>query len=120
MDHNTLSSSPQKKGMILINSGERLTIENTAEFAQLIREGLSDAKSKSVAVQFDPNLEIDITVLQVLCSACKTAATKDKVFSCLGEIPKSLIDLVAAAGAEHHGECKQNNDSLCLWFGGGK
>jgi len=120
MDPSTLSSSVQEDGSILINSGPRLTIENTIEFARLIREGLADAKSKSVAVQFDPDLEVDITALQVLCSACKTAATMGKAFSCQGERPKALTELVAAAGAERHGGCKQNNDGPCLWFGGGK
>ncbi len=118
MNHNQLSRSPLENGGILIASGGRLTIENTADFALLIREGL--AESNNVAVQFEPDLELDITALQVLCSACKTAAAKGKVFSCHGETPKALMDLVAAAGAERHGECKNNKDGLCPWFGGGK
>ncbi|MDD5759034.1 MAG: STAS domain-containing protein [Desulfobulbaceae bacterium] len=115
MEETTLSSSPQQEGM-LIASGKRLTIENTAEFAQQIRAGL--AESKSVAIQFDPNIEVDITSLQVLCAACKTAVVEKKVLSCRGELPKALIDLVAAAGAEFHGVCKHNKGGRCFWSGG--
>ena len=118
MKHSKLGSSRQKSGEILITSGGRLTIEDTAEFAQLIQAGLAEAQA--VSVQFDSDLVADITVLQVLCSACKTAASGGKSFFCHGAIPKALVDLVAAAGAERHGKCKQNNDGLCPWFGGGK
>ena len=118
MKHSTLGSSRQKNGDILITSGGRLTIEDTSEFAQLIQAGLAEAQA--VAIEFDPDLVADITVLQVLCSACKTAASWGKTFLCHGAIPKALVDLVAAAGTERHGRCKQNNDGLCPWFGGGK
>lgn len=118
MEQTTLGSSRQEGGEVLITSGGRLTIEETTEFAKLIRTGLAEAKG--VAVRFASELEADITVLQVLCSACKTAAAEGKTFSCHGAIPKALVDLVAAAGAERHGVCKQNNDGLCSWFGGGE
>ncbi len=111
------SSSSQKKGEIVIKSGERLTIENVADFTRLLREGLSAAKR--VAVQFDKDVEVDITVLQALCSACKTAAAEGSIFSCHGPQPKALVDLLIASGAERHGLCKNNNGSTCTWFGGG-
>lgn len=118
MQHTNLSSSRQQDGHTLINSGERLSIENMAEFARRILEGMADADT--VAVQLDANLEADITVLQVLCSACKTAAAKGKVFVCHGEIPAAVNDLVVAAGLERQGKCSYNKNRGCLWFGGGK
>lgn len=118
MEHSTLSSLPQKDGGVLIHSGERLTIENMAEFATLIKEGLAEAKS--VAVQFNANLEVDITALQVLCSAHRSAVTKGKTFVRLGEMPQSLLNLAAALGSDRHRECNYNKGNPCPWFEGEK
>jgi len=110
------SSSCQENGVIVINSGERLTIETVADFTRLIREGLS--ASKDVAVEFDANVEVDITALQVICSACKTAVAEGSTFTVRGSQPKVLADLIAASGAARHGLCKHNNNAACAWFGG--
>lgn len=118
MKQSKMSSSRQDDGMILINSGERLTIENTADFARLIQAGLAEAKS--VAVSFDPDLEVDITAMQVLCSAHRTAMTAGKVFASQGEMPQALLNLVVAVGSERHRECNYNAGSPCPWFEGGK
>lgn len=118
MEHSTLSSSLQKDGVVLVHSGERLTIDTMAEFAKLIREGL--AAAKSVVVQFNPNLEADITALQVLCSAHRTAVTKGKTFVLQGEMPAALFNLSVALGSDRHRECNYNKGNPCPWFEGGK
>jgi len=101
---------------VVLSSGARLTIESIADFTRLVRDALDGAKS--VAVAFESDLEVDITALQVLCSACKTAAAEGKSFSCSGPQPQALVDLIVAAGAEHHGACRSNNNNPCIWFGG--
>lgn len=113
-----LNSSCRENGEIIITSGDRLTIENASEFALIVREAL-DA-SKNVAIEFESGVEIDITGLQVLCSACKTAAAGDKVFSYRGQQPESLAALISESGAERQTFCKHNNDSTCIWFGGSR
>src|SRR6185369_5580573 len=95
-----LNSSYRENGEIIITSGDRLTIENAADFARLVREALE--ASKNVAVEFEPALEIDITGLQILCSACKTAAAVGKTFSYHGPQPEALAALISASGAERH------------------
>jgi len=119
MENPTLNSSGQNNDEIVISSGKRLTIDTAADFTQRIQKGLSAAGS--VAVAFDADVEVDITALQVLCSACKTAAAEEgKTFSYRGELPKTLVDLITACGAGFHGLCKHNNSSICIWFGDGK
>ena len=113
-----LNSSYRENGDIIITSGDRLTIETAAEFARLVREALE--ASKNVAVEFEPALEIDITGLQILCSACKTAASVGQTFSYHGPQPEALAALISASGAERHALCKHNNNSTCIWFGGAK
>lgn len=111
-----LMSTCRENGQIVISSGDRLTIESAADFARLINEGFQAAQH--VAVEFEPELEIDITGLQILCSACKTAAASGKTFSCSGPRSQALADMIEACGAERHAVCKQNNNSTCIWFGG--
>ena len=116
MTQSSLHSSRQQDGLILINTGERLSIDNMAEFARLIRQGMADADT--VAVQFEAKLEADITTLQVLCSACKTAAAEGKVFQCQGEVPAAMHELAVTVGLERQGECAYNKNRKCFWFGG--
>lgn len=117
MGHSVLSSSLQEDGVVLIHSGEQLTIENMAEFVTLIKEGL--AAAKSVAVQFHPDLVADITAIQAICSAHRTAATKGKTFVRQGDMPRSLLTLAAALGSDRHrGDCVHNIGHSCPWFEG--
>ena len=111
-----LNSSVRANGEIIITSGDRLTIETASEFSLLLKESLE--ASKNVAIEFDPAVEIDITGMQILCSACKSAAQSGKTFSYHGLQPEALADLIVASGAERHAVCKHNNDCTCIWFGG--
>ena len=111
-----LNSSVRENGEIVVTSGDRLTIENAAEFSRVLCEAL-DA-SKNIAIEFDPDVEIDITGVQLLCSACKSAANSGKTFSYNGLLPLKLTELIAASGAERNAVCKSNNNSICIWFGG--
>ena len=113
-----LTSSCRANGEIIITSGDRLTVDNAGAFSGLVREAL-DA-SRSVAVEFEPEVEIDITGVQILCSACKNAAAGGNSFSYHGPLPPSLADIIIACGAERHAACRHNNDFNCIWFGGAK
>ena len=112
----TLLNTEQQPIECVIDTGPRLTIETVADCQQRIRLGLNEATT--VVLAFDPELEIDITALQLLCSACKTAAAEGKQFTYRGPPPKALLDLIAAAGAERHEHCV-NNNSACFRKGGG-
>lgn len=112
----SLNSSVRENGEICITSGDRLTIETAADFSRICREAL--AASSSVTIEFEPSADIDITAVQILCSACKSAARSGKIFSFQGPQPQALADIIASSGAERHAICKHNNDSPCVWFGG--
>lgn len=111
-----LNSSVRENGEIIVTSGDRLTIENAAEFSRIIREALEG--SNNVALEFEPSVEMDLTGLQILCSACKSAAASGKTFSYNGPQPQALAAIIAGSGAERNAVCKHNNNSTCLWFGG--
>ena len=111
-----LNSSVRENGEIIITSGDRLTIETAADFSRIIREALE--ASNSVALEFEPAVEFDITGVQILCSACKSAAQSGKTFSFHGPQPQALAEIITSSGAERRAVCKYNNDSTCIWFGG--
>lgn len=111
-----LNSSVREGGETIITSGGRLTIESAADFSRIIREAL-DA-SHLVALEFEPGVEVDITTVQILCSACKSAANSGKIFTYHGLKPQALSDIISSCGAERHSVCKHNNESTCIWFGG--
>lgn len=111
-----LNSSVRENGEIIITSGSRLTIENAAEFTRITREALE--ASRNVAIEFEPDVDIDITGVQILCSACKSSAESDVTFSYHGLQPQALAEIIAMSGAERHAVCKHNNNSSCIWFGG--
>ena len=113
-----LTRTCRENGEILITSGDRLTIENAAAFMLLLREGLEE--SQFVTLELEDGVEIDVTGLQLICSACKTAASCDKTFSSHGPLPAGLEKMVEASGARRSAVCKHNLNLNCIWFGGAK
>ena len=111
-----LNSSVRETGAIIVTSGDRLTIENAAEFSRIIKEALE--ASDNVALEFESAVEIDLTGLQILCSACKSAAAAGKTFSYHGPQPQALAGIITSSGAERNAVCKHNNNTTCIWFGG--
>jgi anti-anti-sigma regulatory factor len=102
----------------VIPSGDRLTVETIADFAERIRSGMAEANT--VIIEFAENVELDITALQVFCSACRTASAAGKQFLYRGPLPETLLHLAATAGSERHDYCKTNNPSCFRQFGGSR
>lgn len=101
---------------IVIATGDHLTIENTGEFAEKIRSALNGATR--VVIDFDPNLTLDITALQLFCSACAQATAEGKVIIHRGVTPVALLELAEAAGTERQMRCRNSNRTCFRQFGG--
>lgn len=112
----SLNSFVRDGGEVIVTSGNRLAIDTASDFSRIIREALES--SHLVAIEFEPEVELDITCVQILCSACKSAANSGKVFTYHGLKPQALSDIIASCGAERRSVCKHNNESTCIWFGG--
>ncbi|MDR3629922.1 MAG: STAS domain-containing protein [Desulfocapsaceae bacterium] len=110
------STQNSSAGEVVIGSGKRLTIETIADFVSTVRRKLAEAET--VVVEFDPDVELDITSLQAFCSACMTAAAQGKTFVYREPLPKALLDLNVAAGSVRHEQCTSKNRS-CFCRGGG-
>lgn len=106
-------SSVRQDNERVIRSGVRLAIDSIADFLDLIRQALTKTTTTTIAIEFEPNMEMDITALQVFCSGCKSAAAQGKRFIHRGRLPQTLLALLAAAGAEHLKPCCNNNKWTC-------
>jgi len=102
----------------VISTTSRLTIETVAECSQRIRQGLDEAST--VVIAFEPEMEIDITALQLFCSACATAAAEGKQCLYRGQPPQALLDLLTAAGADRREHCSRNTNNSCFRLFGGQ
>jgi hypothetical protein len=111
-----MKKSEQNGNAVEISSGKRLTIETIDVFIASIRRGLAEAET--VLIEFDPDVEVDITSLQVFCSACRTARAMGKKFGFRGPMPQALTDLNLEAGSERHQECEYMN-AWCFRQSGG-
>lgn len=93
-----------------------LNIEAAAE----LHRALSGAISEAPRVVLDARqLEgLDMTILQTLCSACKTAAATGCALLLAGETPACITSLNSGIGAHMGLPCRQNNNEPCFFFGG--
>ncbi len=92
--------------------GGALTIEN----ASAIRNGLLAAfgKADHIVAAIDKTFVADLAFLQIMCSACHTAAAAGKRFSLKGGLPGKLVQTAAAAGYLRKKGCSRCKS--CLWI----
>jgi anti-anti-sigma regulatory factor len=91
----------------------RLTIEN----AERIRGRLIDALDKSdhVVVDLGVDIEVDLSFLQLLCSAHYTAAAANKTFR-LKKAPSGIFRrVIREAGYLRKTGCSRDRKKTCLW-----
>ncbi|HEY3309888.1 MAG TPA: STAS domain-containing protein [Desulfuromonadaceae bacterium] len=93
-----------------------LKIEAAAELHQTLVEAL--AESQQVVLDAKLLEEMDMSILQAVCSACKTAAAGKKSFTFDGELPVCMATLNSGIGTYQGLSCRQNNDEACRWLGG--
>ncbi len=116
MDNPGFARQCRDDGTLVISTGDHLTIANATDFSLCLRQALASAAT--VEVEFAAGVEVDITTLQILCSACKTAATEGRRLSARGAGIEALRQLIVAAGSERPGPCRLNHNNPCIWFGG--
>jgi len=94
--------------------GETLTIETSAEFKQ----ALSNALDAASQVVLDARLlqQVDIASLQLICSACRSASSRNKSLAFENDIPGCIESLRTAIGANQFNHC--NHSESCKMVGG--
>jgi anti-anti-sigma regulatory factor len=103
-----------KRGKLLIEG--ILTVDRAEE----LRKALLDALNKVNHVKFDLEkvTSIDLSCLQLLCSAHRTASLMNKEFSQSGSSSEAFKKTVTSAGLPRSIGCTETMAKGCLWIYG--
>ena len=102
-----------KRGRAIVEASESLTVEEADHLYERLRDALED-KYKSVVIDLSGTTDMDVSCLQVLCAAHKSAARMNKDIS-LSMVPALVEQAVAAAGFHKHEVCEPDLNATCLW-----
>ena len=106
----------QNEGL-LIADGE-LTVQRASDFKDMLTKAISEVNR--LEINFDMVTEVDLTCLQLLCSAHKTCLKANKALSITGRQSEALKEAIKYAGYERHKGCKVAREkNKCLWVSGG-
>lgn len=96
----------------LIFSGEM-----TVSSAEGIRTALSGSLGRvgNVMLSIDSVDEIDLSCLQLFCSAHRSAVRQNKRLSIVGEYPEGFRTIIMKTGFRRQFGCALCPDKTCLW-----
>ncbi len=97
---------------ILTLSGD-VTLENADEMRSALIKALID--NGSVSLAFDSLTRVDLSCLQLLCSAHRSAARMNKRLAFSGTWPELFKQCVEDAGYARYSGCHRDMDHSCLW-----
>ena len=94
-----------------------LTIFQASEIQTRLREALES--SDDVRITLQDVTSMDLSCLQLLCSAHRTAASGKKTLRFASPPPLLFRETVAAAGLKRYGGCAASPNTDCLYQEGG-
>jgi len=102
-----------KKSQTLVISGEA-TVASVARLKAELAKALRTAQS--VHVELERISGVDVSLLQLLCSAHRTAAQAGKKLTIMGIEREPVTGLLRQAGFLRHIGCHETTLRSCLWF----
>lgn len=106
----------QKAGSLIADGS--LTVQQAAEFKDTLTKALHEVDR--LEINLNQVTEVDLTCLQLLCSAHKTCLKENKTLKISHQQTEALQKAVTDAGYERHRGCKDiGEDNQCLWLSGG-
>lgn len=97
----------------LLWSGD-LTVRRISELKNEVEGALQGAGG--VSIKIAPDAVCDLTVLQLLCSAHRTASQQGKMLKIAGTFPESFRKILLLAGFSRHIGCALDVCENCLWM----
>ncbi|GAB4301834.1 MAG: hypothetical protein Fur0034_16040 [Desulfuromonadia bacterium] len=113
----SLSVREHDDGTVELVAKGFLTIDTARETAETIRAAFD--RGGRVTLAFDEVQDADLTIIQILCSACRTASLLSREFMVSGEISAAVKRVVEEVGGERRSPCRHNSGLPCVWFRGG-
>jgi anti-anti-sigma regulatory factor len=99
------------KGVVTLDGD--VTLPQAEELRRVLIKALVDADE--VALDMEKVQNVDLSCLQLLCSAHRSASRFTKKLFFSGSPPKALKDAVEAAGFSRVTGCRLDCDKSCLW-----
>lgn len=93
-----------------------LTIQRVVEIREVICDAFSEGGNLTLDLQ--RVTDIDLTGLQLLCSAHISSITRGKEFSVKFPAEESIKNIVNDAGFLRHTGCAGDVKHTCIWTGG--
>lgn len=106
--------SPSKETSVVALTGE-LTIMQAAELKKRLTEALNSAQS--VQVHIGKVINVDLTCMQLLCSAHRTAFVRGKQLSIVGPVSPIFRKMIDQTGFRRTHGCSFSPNSNCLCCG---
>jgi len=104
----------QTGGMGVLHLKGALTIQQAGDLKDALLRVLSNAEQ--VGLSLEQVTEVDISGLQVLCSAFRTALTRNRRLLLSGPIPKSFSRTAADSGFSCRSGCSADPKTRCPWI----
>jgi len=106
----------EQGGTLVLRVAGELTIPYAGQFRGALLDALDGAGR--VIVSLEGVTAMDITGLQLLCSAHRTATAREKGFGIEGTTNPAVTQAAGLAGFRRHVGCAVDVGKSCVWIGG--
>ena len=116
-------SPEQKKKSVAKSKGNNkahilegdLTLQNSTAIRELFSKSIA-SRSKNITFSFKDVGDVDLSFVQILCAAHRTAHDKGKTIAFSGCWPESFTNLIIEAGLNEHVGCVSDCSIECPWL----
>lgn len=105
-----------RKGRALVSLDGELTVARAAEIRDSLVRAIDSADS--IEINLDKVTGMDLSCLQLLCSAHRTAAGKGKVLAINDQSSPAFLEARRNAGFIYSKQCRYVSTNDCFWVGG--
>ena len=92
-----------------------LTLQNSTAIRELFARSIA-GRSKDITFSFKDVGDVDLSFVQILCAAHRTAHDKGIKISFSGCWPESFTNLISEAGLNEHVGCVSDCSIECPWL----
>lgn len=110
----SLRTEEDKPGSIYVDIEGELTVQHAAEFKACLLDALD--RAQSVLIDLKAMEDMDLTCLQLLCSAHKSALSSGKTLTIDGGSPPHFERSLDLAGFSRSRGCTMDANNSCLWI----
>lgn len=95
--------------------------ELTVGHMEKVREALLSAMKKVEHLKLDLSAvtDVDISGLQIICSAHRTSLKQNKLLSFHSAVPGGFRSAAQEGGFARHKACRHEREECCMWITGG-